>query len=272
MELEVLKQRMNISVIIPTYNRMKYIERAVRSVLNQTYEVDEIIIVDDHSVDDTASVVSSIHDDRIKYFYLDKNVGAGQARNYGVSVAAGEWIAFHDSDDVWREYKIEKQVKYISSHNDVEFVYSSYQGGEQITPLKFNMKHYEGKMLDVLLDRNTVGAPTILMKRELFDAVGGFDKNMDALEDWDLALKIAIENKIGFVEEPLVDVFRVDESISWNPGDHINMLCYLIGKYKRYYLEYDLFNQSVLKVMDIAKRRGVEKQTEQLLTKYLSIF
>ena len=263
---------MNISVIIPTYNRGKYIERAIRSVLNQTYPVDEIIIVDDHSADNTSDVVNAINDSRIKYFYLDENVGAGQARNYGVSVSSGDWIAFHDSDDVWRNFKIEKQVDYVKRHNDIEFVYSSYQGGNQIIPMKFNMKHYEGAMLDVLLDRNTVGAPTIMMKKDLFDAVGGFDKSMRALEDWDLALKIAIGHRIGFVEEPLVDVFRVDESISWNPGEHINMLCYLIGKYKKYYLEYDLFNQSILKVMDIAKRKGVEKQTEQLLTKYLTIF
>ena len=101
-----------ISVIIPTYNRAKLLPRAVESVLNQTYQDIELIIVDDGSTDDTMEWVRGIKDDRVRYAQLNHQ-GACAARNHGISIARGEYIAFQDSDDIWFMDKLEKQLAFL---------------------------------------------------------------------------------------------------------------------------------------------------------------
>ena len=101
---------LKISVVIPTYNRANTIIKAIESVQSQSYSVDEIIIVDDSSTDDTESRLRNVKDDKIRYFFLETNSGAAGARNYGVSQARNDMIAFLDSDDVWHPDKIKKQI------------------------------------------------------------------------------------------------------------------------------------------------------------------
>lgn len=111
-----------ISVIIPTYNREKLIERSIKSVLNQTYKNIEVIVVDDCSNDNTKSIVNSIKDDRLIYIKLSKNKGACYARNKGIEAASGKYIAFNDSDDVFYKNKLEKQLKNLLNNNsDLDF-------------------------------------------------------------------------------------------------------------------------------------------------------
>lgn len=102
-----------VSVIIPVYNRAATIQRAVDSVLRQSYKELEIIIVDDCSSDDTVRVVNSYQDKRIKLICLSRNSGANTARNTGIRAAKGEYIAFQDSDDEWLENKLELQMDYM---------------------------------------------------------------------------------------------------------------------------------------------------------------
>ena len=102
-----------ISVIIPTYNRASLLPRALDSVLRQTWEDLEVIVVDDASRDDTPQVMAACTDPRVRYIRLEKNSGACVARNTGVAQARGEWIAFQDSDDLWLPEKLEKQMAYL---------------------------------------------------------------------------------------------------------------------------------------------------------------
>ena len=100
-----------VSIIIPTYNRSRLIARAVKNVLNQTYQDFELIIVDDGSTDGTREVVAGFSDERIRYVQHDKNRGEAAARNTGIKVARGEYIASHDSDDEWLHEKLAKQIR-----------------------------------------------------------------------------------------------------------------------------------------------------------------
>jgi glycosyltransferase involved in cell wall biosynthesis len=100
-----------VSIIIPTYNRSRLLARAVKSVLNQTYQNFELIIVDDASTDNTEEVVGSFNDERIKYVRHEKNKGEAVARNTGIKAARGEYIASHDSDDEWLHEKLAKRIR-----------------------------------------------------------------------------------------------------------------------------------------------------------------
>ena len=106
-----LRKESMVSVIIPSYNREKTIKKAIDSVLNQTWNDLEVIVVDDGSTDNTSQVISEIKDDRLKYVHQE-NAGACVARNRGINLASGEIIAFHDSDDLWRVDKLEKKWKH----------------------------------------------------------------------------------------------------------------------------------------------------------------
>lgn len=116
-----------VSVIMPSYNTAKYIERSIKSVQAQTYCDWELIIVDDCSTDNTDDiVVSYLKDERIKYIKNDVNSGAAVSRNRALREAKGKWIAFLDSDDLWLPEKLEKQVAYMIK-NDYKFTYTDYQ-------------------------------------------------------------------------------------------------------------------------------------------------
>jgi len=262
---------MDISVIIPTYNREKSISRAIESVLCQSVPVSEVIVVDDHSADNTSKVIEQINDQRVKYIYLESNHGAGYARNRGVEISSCEWIAFHDSDDVWDETKIEKQIQYICL-NKVDFVYSSYMTENGLlVPQCFKVSCYSGNILKSLLIHNTIGAPTILMKKTLFDCVGGFDEDMRSLEDWDFALKVAQKCEIGYIEEPLLKVYNIDEGLSSRFDEHLMMMCYILGKHKKIFLDNNMFDDMILDIMTRAKKYNVSDMIEKLLTYYLTL-
>ena len=123
-----------VSVIIPIHNSKKYLDECIDSVINQTYNNLEIIIIDDHSTDDSLKIIKNKNDSRIKIYKLDKEKGAASARNLGIEKAKGNYICFLDSDDYWYKEKIEKQVKFIKENN-YTFIYGSYEY------LKNNKKH-----------------------------------------------------------------------------------------------------------------------------------
>ena len=115
-----------VSIIMPSYNTAPYIGETIQSVLNQTYQNWEIIIMDDCSTDNTDEVVASIKDERIKYFHNEKNSGAAVSRNRALREAQGRWIAFLDSDDIWMPEKLEKQISFMES-NGYSFSYTNYE-------------------------------------------------------------------------------------------------------------------------------------------------
>lgn len=114
-----------VSIIMPSWNTERFITETIQSVIDQTYQNWELIIVDDCSTDNTDAIVASFKDDRIKYFHNEKNSGAALTRNKAMREARGEWIAFLDSDDLWMPEKLEKQIKFMSE-NGYTLTYTEY--------------------------------------------------------------------------------------------------------------------------------------------------
>ena len=262
-----------VSVIIPTYNREHSIEKSIRSVLNQTYPVDEVVIADDCSSDGTGDMVRSIEDARIKYYKLPGNRGAGGARNYGVKMAQNELIAFHDSDDMWHPDKLEKQMKLLET-GEYGLVYGAYRMHLQfgilhdVPELNGNRK-LQGEIYKDLLVRNSIGAPTILMEKRVFNEIGGFDESMRSLEDWDFALRVAKLYPIGFVPEVLMEVESTAGGVSSNQAQYYKSRCYMLRKFRSDYLALGVFETAVLDILDKAKQDGIEEQISKMIMLYM---
>lgn len=118
-----MQSEIPVSIVLPTYNRAGKVGKAVESVLAQTYPYFELIVVDDGFTDDTEQIIRSYHDDRIVYYKMQQNGGQSKARNCGMQMAQYDYIAFEDSDDLWRARKLEKQMKQILSDKNAGFCY-----------------------------------------------------------------------------------------------------------------------------------------------------
>lgn len=265
---------MEISVVIPTYNRAHTIVRAIESVRRQTYPVSEIVIVDDASSDDTKQRVRAVEDDRIRYFCLEKNKGAAGARNYGVSKSRYDIIAFLDSDDEWRADKLEKQIKYMESHKDCRMVYCAfvrhYPSSDQIIPDMDIGKKLEGDILSELLFDNSISTQTIVMTRDLFEETGGFDESMRSLEDYDLAIRCSKLGPIGFVPEVLVDAPYLDDALTSDLDAFYKSRCMMMQKYRNEYLSTGTFNKTAEAILTMAYQDGMLESVQSMLLHYIS--
>jgi|TARA_B100002003_G_scaffold225147_1_gene230982 glycosyltransferase involved in cell wall biosynthesis len=199
-----------VSVIIPTRNRSEYLRRAISSVIDQTYSNLECIVVDDNSSDNTYQIVKSIHDERIVFFQHNKNRGASAARNTGIKNSRGEFIAFLDDDDEWIDKKLEKQVpllKKLSSSFGMVYCWMDYYDN------KGNIihKHHptlNGYVFNKVLDTQRLGGcPTLLVRREVFDELQGFDESLPRGNDGDFIRRVCRKYDVEFVPEVLVKVY-----------------------------------------------------------------
>ncbi len=208
----------DVSVIIPTYNRATLLGRAVRSVLNQTYDDFEVIIVDDCSTDNTKNIVKSLEDERITYIRHMKNRGAAAARNTGMTAAKGEYIAFQDSDDLWLREKLEKQMlAFEESTRKTGVVYSGFWRIENhrktYIPSKWVPKK-EGDIHRDLLQGNFVGGVTAVIRKACLEKVGMFDERLSRLQDWELFMRLSKSYLFKYVNEPLLLSYHLCDSIS----------------------------------------------------------
>lgn len=265
-----------VSVIIPTYNRGDKILKSINSVLNQTYSDLELLVVDDGSVDETEAVMQTITDDRVRYIKLQKNSGASNARNVGVEYATGEWIAFEDSDDLWKEDKLEKQMDYGRMHPECAMIYCQYkmhiEGKIALVPNRHWAGELEGDIFPWLLVRNTIGTPTMLMKKTCFQEVGGFDTTLRSLEDWEFAIRFAEKYLIGFVEEPLVDAYHSAGGVSSGTAAYYESRCKMVATYKEQMIQYNIFDTVVGELFTRAGERGLLEPVKQMLMNYLKVF
>ena len=263
-----------ISVVIPAYNRAHTITKTIQSALSQTYPVSEIIVVDDASSDNTEQVVKAIDDDRIRYCCLEKNKGASGARNHGVAQARYETIAFLDSDDTWRPEKMEKQIAYLESHKQCRFVYCAfvrhYSSWDQIIPDMESGRKLEGDILSDLLIDNTVSTQTIVIQKDLFEEVGGFDESLRRLQDWDLAIKCSKLGFIGFVPEVLVDAPLLDDALTSNMDAYFESRCKMMQKYRQEYLATDTFNIAAASILELAQKFNMLESVQEMLLQYIS--
>ncbi|MBS1792996.1 MAG: glycosyltransferase [Acidobacteria bacterium] len=196
-----------VSVIIPNYNYEKFISRTVESVLSQTYQNIEIIVVDDGSKDGSLDVLKGFGD-RIRVVE-QKNAGVSAARNHGVEVSTGELVAFLDADDVWLPEKLERQLEKMNSDPEIGLVHCSMTLIDPAdNPIGEKKEGQEGRVANefLLLKRGVVigAGSTALVRRAVFDEAGGFDRRLSTAADWEFCYRVARLHKIGFVREPLV--------------------------------------------------------------------
>jgi glycosyltransferase involved in cell wall biosynthesis len=211
-----------ISVIITTYNRANYLKEAIISVLNQTYQDFEIIVVDDGSKDNTPQVIQSITDPRIKYI-SQKNQGVGAARNTGTLASAGKMVALLDADDLWLPEKLELQIKALESSPQASIVYCDmyFFGLSEIgLPITFfqllNWPAPRGNVLDKMVTRSFGHPSTLLVKKEVFDKIGLFDEKLPYCDDYDMLIRMAAYFQFEVVPSPLVKYRLHSDQISKN--------------------------------------------------------
>ena len=203
---------MNVSAVIPTFNRGHCLLRAINSILAQTTPVDEIIVVDDGSDDKTYDLLveSELLEMRgqlpnIRYLYQE-NKGVSAARNLGIKEAENEYIALLDSDDAWAETKIERQALKLEKKNfscritHTEEIW--LKDGQRINPKKKHKKS-GGFIFEKCLPLCCISPSSVLLHRTLFDDYGFFDEKLPACEDYDMWLRLCAFEEVLFVEEAL---------------------------------------------------------------------
>lgn len=204
-----------VSVIIPSYNREKTIKKAVESVLEQTYMELEVIVVDDCSSDHTQNVVQILQnqDPRVKYIRHEENQGACAARNTGIRAAKGEWIAFHDSDDIWVKNKLEIQIN-ILKEKKADVVCSAinrHNYGKK--PEKYPCISEGLKTQRQIAMGFFISTQTILGKREVFERYS-FDVKIPRMQDYDLMIRVSEKYQVYYIDQALVDVYLQPDSIT----------------------------------------------------------
>lgn len=214
-------QRGKVSVVIPAYNREKYIRQAVDSALEQTYGNVEVIVVDDGCSDGTRPILES-YGDRIVLLEHPGRANRGQSAslNLGLQKASGDYIAILDSDDYLTPTKLEDQVSYLEQHPEVGLVYGNGwwvdADGQKPYPFYEPGHHEDGDPGRVLLDCYFSLPGFSLVRADVYRKVGGYDESLRASQDHDMAIRIAEVTKVAFLDKPAFYYRRHGDSISVN--------------------------------------------------------
>lgn len=196
-----------VSVVIPNYNYAHYLPQAIDSVLSQSYPRVEVIVVDDGSKDESTTIVEK-YGERVRLI-RQQNQGVAAARNRGVAESSGEFIAFLDADDVWLPTKLERQVARFQNEPNLGLVHCGVEEiDENGAYLRTCLDGLEGQVAaDLLLLKRAVilgGGSALMVPREVFTTIGGFDVRLSTSADWDLFYRLAAHRPVGFVHEVLV--------------------------------------------------------------------
>jgi len=195
---------MKISVVIPTFNRISLVARAIDSVLKQSLNPYEIIVVDDGSDDGTSEMINNKYKS-IKLIQQQNN-GVSAARNNGIKHAKGDWIGLLDSDDEWTEKKLENQANKLIKTPEYDFCHTNeiwIRNGVRVNQRKKHEK-YGGYIFDKCLDICRISPSSVLFRKNILDHIGWFDSQLPVCEDYDLWLRITSEYRILFIDEPLI--------------------------------------------------------------------
>jgi glycosyltransferase involved in cell wall biosynthesis len=197
-----------VSVVIPVYNNQPYVASAVRSVLAQTRPPEEVIVVDDGSIDSTAEALepcrASIH------YVFQQNRGEPAARNRGIQEAHGEYIAFLDGDDLWLPNKLELQMEYLREHPSCSLVYTDMSTFDEHGIIdasvkdRFRMTLPTGRIFPSLFMRSLFGSGSVVFRKNCLDKVGYFDEDLLVGSDYEMWLRISRHFELGVVDRPLL--------------------------------------------------------------------
>ena len=199
--------KLQISVIIPTFNREKIISRAIDSVLHQDLLPYEVIVVDDGSTDNTFNVLKS-YNTQIKAI-TKIHSGVSATRNIGINEARGQWIAFLDSDDEWLPNKLSEQFAYLQKHPETRILQTDEQWIRNKIRVNTNKKYLKksGNIFKDCLKTCIVGPSTVICERSLLQEMGGFDEHLPVCEDYDLWIRIAAKYPIPLLDKVLINKY-----------------------------------------------------------------
>ena len=227
-----------VSVVIPCHDREDTIVEAVQSVLNQDFDGIEVIAVDDASTDRTVEILHAMTDPRLR---IDRNPGPrgpSAARNRGVALSDAPWIAFQDSDDIWLPSKLSRQMARLEG-SDFVAAYCGMLVKEDARPESAVQSRHpdrsihplEGNILPSLTASNYISTQMLVVRRDVFDAVGGFDVDLTALVDWELMLRVAQAGRVAFVDEYLVVQRMSENSITHSSLKRLAAQEYVLAKH-----------------------------------------
>ncbi|QOP40872.1 glycosyltransferase [Sulfurimonas marina] len=243
---------MDITVVIPTYNRYNFLKRAITSVLEQTYQPKEIIVVDDGSADETSQIKNDFP--QIKYIY-QKNQGVSSARNTGIKNAKCEWIAFLDSDDLFVKEKLQRQVDFHKQNSEILMSYTDEIWIRDNQEIKIPKKFQKiGKdIFTENLSYCNIAPSSVLIHEQVFEKVGLFDTSLEVCEDYDLWLRILLEYEVVLIKKKLITKYAGHD-------DQLSFKHWGMDRFRIITLE---------KLLQIIKtQEKIEKIKEELVKKY----
>ena len=235
-----------VSTIIPTYNCLKYLPKAIGSVLQQTHQDVEIIIIDDNSNDGTSTYLDSIDDDRI-ITLTTSGVGAPQARNLGIEKATGEFIAFLDADDFWFPEKIERQLEFHQQCPDMTMSFTNYEhlteDYEVIVDCFSYWSQFQNREeqfinidnpLEFIIENNVIGTSTVMLKADVFSQTDRFNADIKYGEDWELWLRISENHQVGVLNSIEVGYLKRATSVTQTEDLKLRNLVFIETILQRY--------------------------------------
>ena len=206
-----------VSIIMPVYNTEKFLAGAVRSVLAQTYEDFELLVIDDESPGNPRKVLDEFDDPRIRYL-RHPNGGPAFTRNQGVKKSHGRYVAFLDSDDEWKPEKLERQVSLLENRPNVGVVYSQREtidaDGQELCG--FQPKLHEGFILNELYVDNFICMSSVVVRRNIFEECGYIDETLRMSEDFDFWLRVSCKHQFAVLNDKLVRYRCHGEQVSRN--------------------------------------------------------
>lgn len=260
-------KRKSISVVIPLYNAEKYIERTLMSVLGQSLQPDEILIVNDGSTDSGVSVAEHIlESSRFKNYKIIStlNKGHASAANTGVAYATCDYVALLDSDDTWDKEKLLKVSTFIESNDSIDIIFSRFISIDEhdqkyhIQNLKQEF-HSEKFWSRLITEGNIVygSNSAVVIRRDCFLQVGGYDVNLKACEDWDLWIRLAKKFNFAFIPEDLVYIRVHAGNQSGNKKLMLNYFIAVMEKHIGDIFAEDIDRSKVLKMIILHQSRNV---------------
>ena len=226
-----------VSIIIPTYNRPDYLQRAVESSLKQTYRNIEVIVIDDHSDYDVSQLINRFQDKRLKLFRNEINKGSVYSRNRGLGLSSGHYINFLDDDDVLLPEKIELQLKkFLNSQIQNLGVVACDMAYQRRDINEIKKNHFRGNIYKKLLSQYCIyGIHSMLIKRKYCPK---FDSDLSSNQEYDLAIRVAKECAFDFIPKVLAITYESENQISFNYEKKKMGTKYLFNKYRAEFLSF----------------------------------
>ena len=258
---------MKISVVIPTYNRANTILRALKSVLNQSYKADEIIVIDDGSSDETQEILKKFQDQIV--LISQDNLGVSSARNRGIELCKNEWVAFLDSDDFWHKDKLKLQVEFHTKNRDILFSHTNelWIRDDKVINQKSHHKKPQGECFLENLNFCKIAPSSVMINKKILKDVGYFDQSLKVCEDYDLWLRVLYKYSVGLLHERLVTKYDGEKNqLSYRYFAMDKFRIYALEKHlnSRYHVE---IKTEIIKKLNILLN-GSKKHKNQEIYEY----